>query len=110
EAGAEPGTLGEPFAAGRRFRFRTQAELARTLGPSVASAVFEAPAQIWGGPWPSVYGLHWVRTSSVAPAHKPPLKRVRAQVEAEFERRRREQAVLRSRKQAVSRYTVVIEP
>ncbi len=40
----------------------------------------------------------------------PPLKRVRAQVEAGFERRRREQAVLQSRKQAVSRYTVVIEP
>lgn len=110
KAGAEAKPLGEPFAAGRHFRFRTQAELARTLGPRVASAAFEAPAQVWGGPWPSVYGLHWVRTSSVVPAHKPPLKRVRAQVEAEFERRRREQAVLQARKQAVSRYTVVIEP
>jgi len=110
KAGAEAETLGEPFPAGRRFKFRTQAELARTLGPRVASAAFEAPAQLWGGPWPSVYGLHWVRTSSVVPAHRPPLEKIRAQVEAEFERRRREQAILHARKQAVSRYTVVIEP
>lgn len=107
---ASPEALGEPFSAGRSFRFRTQAELARTLGPDVARAAFEAPAQAWGGPWSSVYGLHWVHTSSVVPAHLPSLDTVRTQVGAEFERGRREQAVLRARRQAVSRYTVVIEP
>ena len=109
-AGADPARLGDPFAAGRRFEGWTERRLGQALGADVAQQAFGVAPDTWAGPFASGYGWHLVRVRASTPARAARLEEVRAQVEADVERTRREAAVTAARAAAKARYRVEIRP
>jgi len=106
--GAEPGTLGRPFAGGLWFPARTEAQLASVLSAEVARAAFEAAPDTWVGPVKSVFGWHLLRVERVWASGAPELSNVRERVQADVERARRGRAKDDVRAKARARYSVEV--
>ncbi len=62
QGGAPP--PGDPCLAPPEAPLRSEALVARLLGPGFAAALFEAPAGAWAGPLRSSLGLHVVRVEA----------------------------------------------
>lgn len=92
QSGADPTTLGDPFVRGSQLRNQSEDELAASLGPAFAAAVFQQPLQTWSEPIASSFGLHIVQVTASEPAQLPPLSSLRSRVESDLREERRRQA------------------
>ena len=104
--GHEPATLGDAFPHGRIVRGQSDAELARRFGPKFAASVVSLPTE---GEWTeleSSFGRHLVRVLARSEGGVPPLERVRARVEADWQGRQRELAFEAAMEQLRARYRV----
>jgi hypothetical protein len=92
QSGADPTTLGDPFVRGSQLQNQSENELAASLGPAFAAAVFQQPLQQWSEPIASSYGLHLVQVTASEPAQLPPLSSLRSRVESDLREERRRRA------------------
>lgn len=106
---APPKGLGDPLPGLRPERSATISDIKDDYGLELAQAVEKASVGPWQGPFPSVYGLHFVRVIGKEPAYLPPLEIIEAEVRADRLREIRDE--LGKERMAVLRdaYTVHIE-
>jgi len=104
--GEAPAQLGDPTLLPRELDRATPAEVARRFGEDFASAVQEAPLQVWSGPIASSFGLHLVRVSEREAAQTANLEQVRSSVELEWASRQRALARERLYAELRARYEV----
>jgi len=108
-SGADPASLGDPFAHGRVVTLASAREIDERFGPRFAARVAKLAPGAWSEPLASSYGLHLVRVSERAPGTTPELAAVRAQVRDDWLRERRAAAerdalaALRERYEVVTR-------
>jgi hypothetical protein len=74
--------LGDPFLLPRELPLRSEAELARSLGPDFAREAMRLAPGAWLGPVSSSYGLHLVFVEERSQARPAELSEVRAEVGA----------------------------
>jgi len=108
----------EAPAYGDRFLYhvnyvqRTSEEVAADLGPAAQAELFALsprPSQ-WQGPIRSRHGWHVVQLTNRLPERDPPLDEIRALVEKDALRDRREARVVEAIAEVMSRYAVQIDP
>ena len=92
DAGAAPGTLGDPFLHGARFIRQSRVRLAGLLGQAFADAVMALPAGQWSEPLESSFGWHLVRVEQRFSPGVPELDEVRARVLGDWQRQARVEA------------------
>lgn len=85
--------LGDPLPLARHLPPKSEAELAKLLGPRFARAAMAAPIGGWSDPIESSYGLHLVWVHETAAAAAPPLDAVRTRVRAAVLQERRREAL-----------------
>jgi hypothetical protein len=90
-AGADPGSVGDPFLQGASWRGRTEPEVAAIFGEAFAKAVIGLAPGAWSEPITSSYGEHLVRVDERAPANAPALAAVVARVREDWLAARREE-------------------
>jgi hypothetical protein len=108
----------EAPAHGDRFLYytnyvrRTAEEVAADFGPDLQQRMFSlAPdPSAWQGPFPSAHGLHLVMLAEQLPPSDPPLEQIRARVERDALRARREVLLQESIESVVAGYTVNLDP
>lgn len=88
EKGADPGGMGDTFSGGRRYRRRNIADLAESFGADFTQGLAEQKEGTWALRR-SRFGFHAVRIDKRTPAEKPALSDVRAEVEEDFKRAKR---------------------
>ncbi|MBO6934963.1 MAG: peptidyl-prolyl cis-trans isomerase [Deltaproteobacteria bacterium] len=75
---------GDLFEPGSTFEAVTERTLASQLGPELAAAIFELPAQPdWQGPLRSSFGAHLVQVTEEQAGDLPAFEDVRGRIEAE---------------------------
>ena len=127
------GTFGDAAAAAQRARIRLDRgvrrsrvglktalparetrvrldEVAREYGGHFADVLAHLPVGVWLGPVESQYGAHLVRLETIEPGATPPIDEVRSEVTRDFERDRRQRALLAILREMRWRYEVVVEP
>ncbi len=108
ERGAAPGTLGERFSGGRRYRRRKLDDLAKTFGESFAS---EIGKQAVGG-WQlrqSRFGQHVVRVDGRTAAQAASFESVELDVQKDWEASERAREQARAVEELGGRWEVVRE-
>lgn len=83
-------SLGDPPPLSLPERLARHEELVAALGPTAARAAFELPAGAVSGPVRSGFGFHVLAVAERAERSEPTLAEVRAQVRADWVRRRGE--------------------
>ena len=104
--GADPSTLGDAFALGRRQAAADRETLAGRYGIAFAEAVSAEGPGGWQGPFESRLGLHLVRVTSRQPGSAPALAEVRAAVERDWRRQVRERRTHEAIRRLVERTEV----
>jgi len=84
-------------------------DVARHFGTEFAAALVDVPVGRWSGPLESAYGLHLVWIRERHPSVLPPLQKVRARVERDWESVRRKEATEAFYNGLRQRYEVSVE-
>ena len=87
----------------------TPQDIDNAFGKEFEEAVASAPVGQWSGPVTSSFGVHLVRVEQRAAGVLPPLEKIRAAVNREWEAERRKQAKEALLRQLLSKYDVTIE-
>jgi hypothetical protein len=90
EQGADPATLGQPFALGHEKIAQTRDDVQRVFGESMADALLRVDTGIWVGPFRSRYGCHIARVDARQAAYVPPFEELRERVATDWRRAERE--------------------
>ena len=109
DAGADPGTLGDPFVRGRDFRIQSQGELAGIFGAAFAAEVVRLTEGTWSAPIRSSFGWHVVRVAEKRAAAAPTLAGVRERVERDWRADRRATLDAEARARLRAHYVVRVE-
>jgi hypothetical protein len=109
-AGAAPEELGDPGMLMPEYTAVYPEEIARTFGAEFAQRVAALPTGEWTGPIDSPLGVHLVQVTQRREAYLPELAEIRAEVEREYELRRRRELKQHAYQMLRQRYEVVIEP
>ena len=72
--GAVSGGQGDFFPGGGRFTGYSYRQIAGVFGGEVPDAVFRAPLGLWGGPFSSRYGTHFLFVESEGVSEAPPFE------------------------------------
>jgi hypothetical protein len=91
-SGFDPMKLRRPTLLPETMKETDVPIIARTFGPTFATALEQAAVGVWTGPVQSAYGAHYVRVSGRTAAVIPPLLEVRDAVVREWENARRRRA------------------
>ncbi|MEA3410487.1 MAG: peptidylprolyl isomerase [Pseudomonadota bacterium] len=102
-------TLGDPTLLPGKLDAASAREISATFGGQLAEAAWDAPEDIWSGPYASGFGLHLVRVTDRAPARLPVLAEIRTAVEREWSAERRRVANERFYEALRARYTVEVQ-
>lgn len=76
--GQLPDSLGESFEQGRYLEEKTRFDLIREFGMGFANALDAADINIWIGPVPSQYGVHFVRINAIQGLEYLPFESVKS--------------------------------
>lgn len=105
ERGADPGGLGDMFSGGRRYRRRSVAQLAESFGREFVGGLDEQEAGAWALRR-SRFGVHLVRVDRRTPADDPALADVRAEVEDDYARAKRDEGLAEAVSVLRQRWTI----
>lgn len=108
-AGADPGSVGDPFLQGASWKARTEPEVAVIFGDAFAQAVVALPQGAWSEPIASSYGEHLVHVEARAEAGAPALPSVLARVHEDWQSARREEHDLAAHRRLRERYVIDVE-
>ena len=106
--GPDAATLADPFMFQDYYGDRSFEEVARTLGPAFARALFELAPGAWSGPIESGYGWHLVWVDSITPARVPAFEDVEPDVRREWIEGQRTEIRQRAFEAMRARYEVVL--
>jgi len=98
--------LGDPFLLPRDLPLRSEAELARSLGPDFAREAIRLAPGAWAGPIPSSYGLHLVFVHERREARPAELSEVRPRVTEALQEERGREALRELKGRLRARYGV----
>jgi parvulin-like peptidyl-prolyl isomerase len=101
-------SLGDPFMFQGYYGGRSSDEIARTLGPGFAQALFALAPGSWSGPIESGYGWHLVFVDSITASRTPALEEVEAEVRSAWVEEQREEVRARAFAVLRERYEVVL--
>jgi hypothetical protein len=101
-------TLADPFMFQDFYGDRSFDEVARTLGPGFARALFEVAPGAWAGPIESGYGWHLVWVDSITPARIPAFEDVEPEARREWIEGQRAEIRERAFEAMRARYEVVL--
>jgi peptidyl-prolyl cis-trans isomerase C len=101
-------TLGDPFMFQDYYADRSFDEIARTLGPGFAKALFELAPGAWSGPIESGYGWHLAWVDSITLAHAPAFEDVEPDVRTQWTEAQRDEIRARAFAAMRARYEVVL--
>jgi parvulin-like peptidyl-prolyl isomerase len=100
--------LADPFVFQDYYGDRSFDEVARTLGPGFAAAIFELAPETWSDPIESGYGWHLVWVAAVTPARVPAFEDVEPDVRREWIEAQRAEIRERAFEVMQARYEVVL--
>ena len=106
----DPTGLGDPTALPLEFEDVSASGIKNSLGSQFAKAFAGIAPGPWSGPVESGYGMHLVQVSRRTEPRAPDLAEVREAVKREWQLTRRADAVEKSYRNLLQRYTVTIEP
>ena len=109
KAGADPNELSDTSLVLSKLAEVTSERLARDFGKEFVEAIKKLPVGDWQGPVRSGVGVHLVRVKEKLAGHPARLGEVRAAVERDWERQRRERARDDYYENLRKTYTVEIE-
>ncbi len=101
--------FGDPTLLSADFENEIRARMVANLGEKFTAALDTLPVGEWSGPVESGYGTHLVFLSAREPGKLPALAEVRAEVEREWSRDRREEIRQKYLDGLLSHYKVTIE-
>jgi len=101
-----PESRGDPRPGGYGGQGVTRAQLTSRRSASFATAVFEAPLEVWSGPVDADLGSHLVFVSRRLAANLPALASIRARAKEAFLDDARERAFEQAAERVVARYRV----
>lgn len=109
QAGAKPGSLGDPLALPRSLERARGFDIDRQYGDAFATALKALPVGKWSGPVVSGFGLHLIRVRHVELPRKPRLVDVRQAVENDWREATREDRENRAYQALLDGYRIEIE-
>jgi len=107
--GAAPDSMGDVTMLPHHFDATELDLVSRDFGERFADALGQMPIGSWGEPVVSGFGVHLVRVTKRSPATLPPLAEIRAAVAREWENDRRIAANEARYRDALKKYSVMIE-
>ena len=110
DAGADPATVGAPFARGARFARLAPGEIDEVFGPGFGARLAALPVSTWSAPVASSYGWHLVRIDERLAPELPALDAIRAEVAGDWREQRRREAERRALARLRERYEIVRDP
>lgn len=102
--------LGDPTTLPLEFDGASASDIKNSFGNQFAKALARITPGPWSGPIESGYGMHLVRVSERTEPRVPKLADVREAVKREWQLTRRAEAIEKSYRNLLQRYTVSIEP
>jgi hypothetical protein len=102
--------LGDPSTLPLDFYSASASDIKNSLGNQFAKALERIAPGPWSGPVLSGYGMHLVQVRQRTEPRAPDLAEVRDAVKREWQLTRRAEAVEKSYRNLLQRYTVTIEP
>ncbi|MDP3689907.1 peptidylprolyl isomerase, partial [Bradyrhizobium sp.] len=102
--------LGDPTTLPSDFDSASASDIKNSLGNQFAKALAGIAPGPWNGPVLSGYGVHLVQVRQRSEPRAPELADVREAVKREWQLTRRAEAVEKSYRNLLQRYTVTIEP
>jgi len=108
-AGATPDSVGDASLLPASTAATAVDLIARDYGDAFAASLVALPVGSWSGPVSSAYGVHLVRVTGNTPGRPATLGEVRAAVERDREKERRQQANDAFYSKARPKYDVVID-
>lgn len=109
-SGINPAGLGDPTTLPLAFDGASASDIKNSLGNQFAKALAGIAPGPWNGPVLSGYGVHLVQVRQRSEPRAPELADVREAVKREWLLTRRAEAVEKSYRNLLQRYTVTIEP
>jgi hypothetical protein len=105
----DPNDAGDSLMLGGSFDDIFEIDVVRHFGKEFATALADVPVGRWSGPVESAYGLHLVLIREREPGVFPPLAKVRAAVQREWEAARRSEVTEAFYQSLRKRYEVSVE-
>ena len=102
--------LGDPITLPLAFDDASASDIKNSLGNQFVKALAVIAPGAWSGPVESGYGMHLVQVSRRTEPRAPALADVREAVKREWQLTRRAEALEKSYRDLLQRYTVTIEP
>lgn len=102
--------LGDPTTLPLDFDSASASDIKNSLGNQFAKALARIAPGSWSGPVASGYGMHLVQVRQRTELRAPDLADVREAVKREWQLTRRAEAVEKSYRNLLQRYTVTVEP
>ncbi len=99
---------GDRFMLPSRYASEIQANVSRTFGNEFAEDLFASNKTGWQEPLDSGYGVHLVFIETIVPAELPELVDIRADLQAEWARRKQNESNEALYRSLLERYEVVI--
>jgi len=106
----DPAVLGDPTTLPLEFDGVSASGIKNSLGNQFVKALAGIAPGPWSGPVESGYGMHLVQVSRRTEPRAPALAEVREAVKREWQLARRAEAIEKSYRNLLQRYTVTIEP
>ena len=106
----DPAVLGDPTTLPLDFDSVSASGIKNSLGNEFVKALARIAPGPWSGPVESGYGMHLVQVSRRTEPRAPALAEVREAVKREWQLARRAEAIEKSYRNLLQRYTVIIEP
>jgi hypothetical protein len=108
-AGADPGTVGDPILLDAEIELSPLWDIKKQFGEEFGRNLLELKNGIWAGPVRSGYGLHLVFITKRVGGHLPELKEVREMVKRDWTFERQKEMKDAAYAKLRERYVVIVE-